>query len=52
MDISQSGPEQVIYIDDRRLFVEVADRLGIHGIHHTSYQATHDALDELGLKVG
>jgi len=52
LDISQSAPEQVVYIDDRRLFVEVADGLGIQGIHHTSYQATHKALDELGLKVG
>jgi putative hydrolase of the HAD superfamily len=52
LDISQSAPEQVVYIDDRQLFVEVADGLGIQGIHHVSYQATHQALDELGLKVG
>ena len=52
LDVSQSAPEQVVYIDDRRLFVEVADGLGIRGIHHTSYQATHEALDELGLRVG
>ena len=42
----------MVYIDDRQLFVEVADGLGIQGIHHTSYKATHKALDELGLKVG
>jgi len=30
----------------------VADGLGIQGIYHTSYQATHAALDKLGLKVG
>jgi putative hydrolase of the HAD superfamily len=52
LDIAQSAPEQVVYIDDRRLFVEVADGLGIQGIHHTSYQATHAALNDLGLKVG
>ena len=52
LDISQSSPEHVVYIDDRSLFVEVAEGLGIHSIHHTSYQATHKALDESGLKVG
>jgi putative hydrolase of the HAD superfamily len=52
LDISQSAPEQVVYIDDRRLFVEVAEGLGIQSIYHTSYQTTHKALDDLGLKVG
>ena len=52
LDISQSSPEHVVYIDDRCLFVAVAEGLGIHSIHHTSYQATHKALDDLGLKVG
>jgi len=52
LDISQSAPEQVVYMDDRRLFVEIAESLGIQSIHHTGYQSTHKALDELGLKVG
>lgn len=52
LDISQSAPEQVVYIDDRLLFVEVAEGLGIQSIHHTSYQMTHKTLDGLGLKVG
>lgn len=51
LDISQSAPEQVVYIDDRRLFVEVAQGLGVYGIHHTSYRDTHKSLDEMGLKV-
>ena len=51
LDISQSPPEQVVYIDDRLMFVEVAMGLGIKGIHHTSYQSTHDALVDLGLGV-
>lgn len=51
LDISQSTPGQVVYIDDRLLFVQVAEELGIQGIHHTSYQATHDALEELELKI-
>jgi putative hydrolase of the HAD superfamily len=51
LDISQSAPEQVVYIDDRHLFVEVAEGLGVYGIHHTSYRDTHKSLDEMGLKV-
>ena len=29
LDIAQARPEQVIYIDDRPMFVEVAQGLGI-----------------------
>lgn len=52
LDISQSTPEQVVYIDDRRLFVEVAEEMGIQSLHHTGYQTTRKALAELGLTVG
>ena len=52
LDITQSTPEQVVYIDDRLLFIEVAEGLGIQGIYHTSYQTTYAALGEIGLKVG
>jgi len=51
LNISQSEPEQVAYVDDRHLFVEVAEGLGIRGVHHTGYQATRKALDALGLTV-
>jgi putative hydrolase of the HAD superfamily len=51
LNISQSKPEQVAYIDDRRLFVEVAKGLGIHGITYTSLQDTREALENLGLKI-
>jgi putative hydrolase of the HAD superfamily len=51
LNISQSKPEQVAYIDDRRLFVEVAKGLGIHGITYTSLQETREALENLGLKI-
>jgi putative hydrolase of the HAD superfamily len=52
LDIAQSNPEQVVYIDDRAMFVEVAQGLGIRGIIHTSYQATRKALEQFGLKIG
>ncbi len=49
LDISQSTPDQVAYLDDRPLFVEVACSLGIHGILHTNIQSTRSELGELGL---
>jgi putative hydrolase of the HAD superfamily len=51
LDISQTQPNQVVYIDDRLLFVEVARGLGIQGIHHTSFQSTSKALEQFALKV-
>ena len=52
LDIAQVHPEQVVYVDDRPMFVEVAQELGIHGIVHTSYQATSKALEQFGLRIG
>lgn len=52
LDITQANPEQVISIDDRAMFVEVAQELGIQGIIHTSYQTTSKALEQFGLKIG
>jgi putative hydrolase of the HAD superfamily len=49
LDISQSTPEEVAYIDDRPLFVEVANSLGIHGIQHVDLSTTRSKLGELGL---
>jgi len=49
LDVIQVPPEQVAYLDDRAMFVEVAQSLGIQGIRHTGYQATRQALAALGL---
>lgn len=51
LDISQAQSEQVIYIDDRGMFVEVARELGITGIIHTGYVATRKSLEGLGLTL-
>ena len=49
LDIAQVQPEQVVYIEDRPMFVEVARDLGIRGIIHTGYDATKKELAQLGL---
>jgi putative hydrolase of the HAD superfamily len=51
LDISQAEPARSVYIDDRALFVEIAQSLGINGIHHTGFEATRNALRGLGLAL-
>jgi putative hydrolase of the HAD superfamily len=51
LDIAQVEPTEVVYLDDQALFVEVAQRLGMHGIHHTSYATTRAALATFGLSL-
>jgi putative hydrolase of the HAD superfamily len=52
LDVAQVSPEQVIYIDDRPMFVEVAQSLEIKGIIHTGVENTRKALEGLGLSLG
>jgi len=51
LDIAQVSPEQVVYIDDRAMFVEVAQGLGIQGIIHRRYETTQKALESFGLSL-
>jgi putative hydrolase of the HAD superfamily len=51
LDIAQVKPTEVVYVDDQALFVEVAERLGMHGIHHTSYDTTLAAPAVFGLSL-
>jgi len=51
LDIAQVSPEQVIYIDDRPMFVEVAQSLGIKGIIHKGVQTTRKALEDLDISL-
>jgi putative hydrolase of the HAD superfamily len=49
LDIAQVRPDQVVYIDDRSMFVEVARGLGINGIIHIGYEATRASLQGMNL---
>jgi putative hydrolase of the HAD superfamily len=51
LDIAQVRAEQVIYVEDRPMFVQVAEGLGIRGIRHTDYKSTCAKLASFGLKV-
>jgi len=51
LDIAQVQPEQAIYIDDRLLFVEVAQGMGIHSICHEDLEKTCRSLEDFGLTL-
>jgi putative hydrolase of the HAD superfamily len=49
LDIAQVPPEQVVYLEDRPMFVEVAQSLGIRGVVHKDFESTRAALRGFGL---
>ena len=51
LDIAQVPPAEVVYLDDRELFVSVAQGLGVRGIHHRGYETSRDALSKWGLSL-
>jgi putative hydrolase of the HAD superfamily len=51
LNASQARPDEVIYIDDRAMYVEVARTLGINGIHHVEYESTVRQLAGFGLSL-
>jgi len=51
LDIAQIQGKHVVYIEDRPMFVQVAEGLGIYGIHHTDYKSTIAKLNSFGLKI-
>jgi len=51
LDIAQAAAPRVVYIEDRDMFVAVAEELGIRGIVHRGYVSTREALARLGLDL-
>ncbi len=49
LDIAQVRPQQVVYIENTPMFVEVAEGLGIRSILHTDYRSTCTKLAKFGL---
>jgi putative hydrolase of the HAD superfamily len=49
LDVAQVLPRNVVYLEDRDLFVDIAGNLGINAIHHKDYQSTCMELAKLGL---
>jgi putative hydrolase of the HAD superfamily len=51
LDIAQVPTERVLYIEDRAMFVQVAESLGIRGIQHEDYKSTGSKLASFGLSL-
>lgn len=51
LDVAQVPVSRVVYIEDRPLFVQVAESLGVRGIRHTDYASTRARLAEYGLRI-
>lgn len=51
LDIAQVPRQEVVYIDDRQLFVQVAEGLGIRSIWHKNVEQTRATLAEMGLTM-
>ena len=51
LDVSQVSPEEVIYIDDRDFFVQVAADMNIKGIAHKDLATTRKKLEKAGLEI-
>lgn len=50
MDLAQTPTEQVLYIENTPMFVEIAESLGIRSILHSDYISTCDKLASYGLQ--
>jgi putative hydrolase of the HAD superfamily len=49
-DISQTLPENSLYIDDRHMFVEIAQSLGMNGLHYKGLAEAKNRLKEFKFK--
>jgi putative hydrolase of the HAD superfamily len=47
MGIAQALPQQCVYFDDRIMFANAAQKLGIRSYQHTSFESTRKILEEL-----
>ena len=51
LDIAQVPTEQIVYIENTPILVEIAEGLGIRSIWHTDYKSTCEKLISFGLEV-
>ena len=51
LDIAQVPVEQVVYIENTPMFVEIAEGLGIRSILHVDYRSTCAQLTAMGFKI-
>ena len=50
LDIAQTPPDQIAYVENTPMFVQIAEGLGIRSILHTDYKSTCAKLASFGLQ--
>ena len=51
LDIAQAPAQQVVYIENTPMFVQIAEGLGIRSVLHTDYKSTCAKLASFGLQI-
>ena len=51
LDVAQTPARRAVFIDNTPMFVQVAESLGIRGIHHVDFKTTFAKLVTLGLQT-
>lgn len=49
--ITKFRPNELIYIDDKKLFVHAAEKMGMHGITYTNEKELMDELSRFGINI-
>ena len=52
LDVTQSTPEETMFVDDRKENAASASALGIHGVHYEGPERLEEELKRLGVKLG
>jgi putative hydrolase of the HAD superfamily len=47
MGVALAQPSQCVYFDDRIMFVNAAQKLGMRAFQHTSFETTKKILEEI-----
>ena len=51
LNVAQVPAKKIVYLDNTRMFTEIADGLGIQSICHTSYETTRARFASFGLRI-
>jgi putative hydrolase of the HAD superfamily len=51
LDVAQTPPERIVYVENTPMFVQIAEGLGIRGVLHTDYESTCGKLASFGLRT-
>ncbi|GAA4322100.1 HAD family phosphatase [Mucilaginibacter gynuensis] len=51
IDLAQVDPDEAIYVDDRLVFIQAAQKMGINTIHHTDISNTIEAFATFGIET-